>query len=472
MIGGFVAASIPAWDTNLVFAAVFGVFALFEADPRREAKKKLVITQRARRIFALSLFLNVLSGGVLLFYPFALLAILAVQLIPFLLVISNILLFPVEERIQRKIMHEARTRLAKINPHIIGITGSFGKTSVKHILGHILGMNAPTLFTPGSVNTLMGISRIIREELASDCRYFIVEMGAYGEGSIQKLCALTPPQTGIITAIGEAHYERFKTLETVARAKFELAAAVLKHTAGCVIVHENVLAEPYAADFVHKQRTHFVICGQGVETNLRIEDVVQTNTGLTLRAHLNGADYSLAAPLFGMHHAGNIALAFATAVTLGIAPERAVAALRSVPQIQHRLEVKLQPNGSLYIDDAYNSNPAGFAAAVELMTTLAGGKKRRVLVTPGLVELGDRHDAVHEMLGATAAKNTDVVLAVKPERIQAFVNGFAAAKSRGVLYPAANLAEAQKWLTENSNADDIVLIENDLPDVHERKLVV
>jgi UDP-N-acetylmuramoyl-tripeptide--D-alanyl-D-alanine ligase len=297
-------------------------------------------------------------------------------------------------------------------------------------------------------------------------------MGAYGEGSIRKLCALTPPQTGIITALGEAHYERFKSLDTVARAKFELAEAVLANETGTMVIHENVLAVSIAADFVQKHRNRFIVCGQGAEADCRTETIEQTRSGLTVALQWKGSSYNLDVPLFGAPHAGNITLAFATAVTLGLTPERVVAALRTVPQIQHRLEVKPQANGSTYIDDAFNSNPAGFTAALELMTLLAGGKARRIIVTPGLVELGDKHNSVHEALGAATARNADIVLAVRPERIRAFIDGFVAAKSNGTLTPVANLAEAQKWLTENAKPDDIVLIENDLPDVYERKMEV
>jgi UDP-N-acetylmuramoyl-tripeptide--D-alanyl-D-alanine ligase len=135
--------------------------------------------------------------------------------------------------------------------------------------------------------------------------------------------------------------------------------------------------------------------------------------------------------------------------------------------------VKPQPNGSITIDDAFNSNPAGFKGALELMTMLAGGKpRRRVLVTPGLVELGARHDAIHRDLGIAAARHADVALAVRPERIEAFIDGFRSAKTTGVLTPVADLAEAQKWLVANAKPDDILLIENDLPDVFERNLKI
>lgn len=463
----------PDYLMPLVFTALFIGFSFFESDPRKEAKKKLVMTSRAKRIFWATFGLLTAAGLLAAFSKIYVSWILAVQIIPFLLVAANALLAPLEANIKNGIMDEAKSRLAQVAPKVTGITGSFGKTSVKHILGHILEMDAPTLYTPGSINTLMGISRIIRENLRDDCQYFIVEMGAYGIQSIEKLCNLTPPQTGVITALGAAHYERFKTLDMVARAKFELAEAVLKNPEGRMVIHESVLDQPYAREFVMAQRGRFVVCGSGADANVRIGTVTQTSQGLTLEVRVLGQEYILVAPLFGLHHAGNIALAFATALELGVRPDRAVAALRTVPQIQHRLEVKTQPDGTIYIDDAFNSNPLGFRAAVELMATLAREKGgRRILMTPGVAELGLKHDEAHRELGEHAAGLTDIVLAVKPERIPTFVSGYESAQTKGKLLPMANLAAAQEWLRQNGQAGDIVLVENDLPDIYEKKLVL
>ena len=463
----------PEYLLPLAFISLFLIFGFKESDPRKDAKKKLVMTSRAQRIFWVTFGIIALVGVSAALSKFYISWILAVQLIPLLLVIGNLVLGPLEAQIKNKIMADARTRLAQVSPKVIGITGSFGKTSVKHILGHLLEMDAPTLYTPGSINTLMGISRIIRENLRDECQYFIVEMGAYGIQSIEKLCALTPPQTGIITALGEAHYERFKTLDTVARAKFELAEAVLKNPGGRMVIHEDVLAQDYAREFVTAQRGKFVVCGSGSDANVRIGSAVQSASGLDIQVHAHGRDYTLFAPLFGLHHAGNVVLAFATALELGLIPDRVVVSLRTVPQIQHRLEVKVQPDGTTYIDDAFNSNPIGFRAAVELLDTLSAKKGgRRILMTPGVAELGARHAEVHRELGLHAAKHTDVVLAVKSDRIPTFISGFRETKGDGQLHEVATLAEGQEWLRTNGLPGDIILIENDLPDVYEKKLVL
>ena len=192
--------------------ACFGA-AAFERDPRKTAKKKLAMTARANRIYAIALVLAALVGAAAaLISGLVVVWIVAVQLVPLTLIAANLLLAPAEARVQRRYWNEARARLDQLKPTVVAITGSYGKTSVKHIIGHVLETAAPTLITPGSVNTAMGIARVIRERLQPQHRYFVVEMGAYGIGSIRRLCALTPPHLGIITAIGKAHYERFKTL--------------------------------------------------------------------------------------------------------------------------------------------------------------------------------------------------------------------------------------------------------------------
>ncbi len=464
---------IPAQATALLVSVVFVFFGSFEKDPRKTAKKKLVITNRAKRVLGVALGLCLIAGAGIAGTNNFVFWILAVQMIPLSLALANVFLMPIENAIQKRIMNEASSILARLNPMVIGITGSFGKTSVKHILGHILELNAPTLFTPGSVNTLMGISRVIREDLKPDIRYFLVEMGAYGQGSIKKLCRLTPPRIGIVTALGEAHYERFKTLDSVARAKFELAEAVVSQNGGRMIVHEDVLEQEYARDFVAKNRKAFLVCGRGFAADLIIGNVEQAAEGLTVSVKWQNQDHVLFAPLHGMAHANNMAVAFAAAVVCGIAPDRVVAAMRTVSQIPHRLEVKTDPSGAVIIDDAYNSNPRGFDAALNLLTLLAAKKKfRRILVTPGIVELGEKNDEIHQMLGIRAAQNADVVIVVRSDKIPAFAEGFRSCATGKEILFVPSFAEARAWLNEKMTSSDVVLFENDLPDVDEARLVL
>ncbi|MFA4994945.1 MAG: Mur ligase family protein [Bdellovibrionales bacterium] len=466
-------ALIPAGAVDLLVAAVFAFFSRIENDPRKVAKKKLVLTSRAKRIFGIAFGFCLIAGIAIVWTKASLFWILAVQFVPLSLALANGLLIPLEAHIQKKILADAASILTQVNPKTIGITGSFGKTSVKHILGHILEVDAPTLYTPGSINTLMGISRIIRENLNSQIRYFLVEMGAYGRGSIEKLCRLTPPQIGIITALGEAHYERFKTLDSIAHAKFELAESVLSRGDGKMIVHEDVLAQEYARNFVEKHREAFLICGRRSDADCVIGKIDQTTSGLTVSVQWQKQEFSLFAPLFGAAHANNMTVAFASALACGVAPERACAALRTVPQIQHRLQVVPESNGTIYIDDAYNSNPRGFEAALDLLAALGAEKKaRRILITPGIVELGEKNDEIHRALGIKAAQNADVVIVVRSDKIPAFAEGFRSCAKDKQIHLVASFKEARAWLEKNAKPSDILLFENDLPDVDEAKLAL
>jgi UDP-N-acetylmuramoyl-tripeptide--D-alanyl-D-alanine ligase len=465
-----VGSSASAW----LFPAAIGVVcvgaAAIERDPRKDAKKPLAMTARARRIYAVSLALLIAVGvAAALLTDIALVWLVPVQLVPVALAAATLLLAPSETRVQRHYWQEAHDTLKRIDPIVIAVTGSYGKTSVKHILGHVLETAAPTLITPGSVNTAMGIARIVREQLRPHHRYLVVEMGAYGIGSIARLCALTPPKLGIITAIGKAHYERFKTLDAVARAKFELAEAAHAND-GSAIVASDTLQFDWPRQYVETHRDKVVTVGPEANADLAIHSLRQDPDGIAAEILWRGEIYHLKAPLYGEHQGRNIALAFAAACSLGLAPADVVASLRSTPQIAHRLEVKRQGDGTIVIDDAYNSNPVGFASALGLLDALRPPGGRRILVTPGMVELGAAHQEEHERIGRLAAEHVDVLLAVAPQRVEALAAAFAAAAPEREIVPCAGFAEARQWLDRNLAGHDVVLIENDLPDLYERPL--
>jgi UDP-N-acetylmuramoyl-tripeptide--D-alanyl-D-alanine ligase len=460
---------LPVLVAYGLVCVLFAVLAYLEDDPRSSGKKRLVMTQRAKRTLAgasiavasVGVAASIWSGSVWIW-------IVGVQIVPFSLVLSNLALTPYENRLQRLFWQEARNKLEEIQPITIGITGSYGKTSVKHILAHILDTKAPTLATPGSVNTAMGIARIVREQLGPHHRFFVCEMGAYGPGSISRLTRLAQPNLAIITAVGHAHYERFKTLETVARAKFELADAVV-HVGGKVIIAEGVLEQPAPREFASRHEGSIVAVGAGPVCALRIRNVRQKRDGIELDVTWGGESYALRAPLFGEHQAINVALAFAAACELGMEPAQAVIAVASVPQISHRLEVKQQPRGSILVDDAYNSNPVGFSSALRILDLLRGNGGRRILVTPGMVELGSAHDEEHFKIGALAASHVDVLLPVVPDRIVSLTTAYKTGNPQGTVIPFPSFAEAQVWLKANLGPGDVVLVENDLPDLYEKK---
>jgi UDP-N-acetylmuramoyl-tripeptide--D-alanyl-D-alanine ligase len=455
--------------TKLLLSLSFIVIAYIEKNPLSQAKKKLILTNRAKRILGLSVAFALIMSSLFLFLP-TLFWILYAQVLPFFLVLSTFLMRPIDKRVNAKFRQEAVEKLEKLSPFVIGVTGSFGKTSVKHILGHILENYAPTLITPGSVNTEMGITRIIREKLTPQHKFFIVEMGAYGIGSIERLCRLTPPKLSLVTAIGKAHFERFKNLEGTAKAKYEIAQAAIDN-GGSVIINTSVLERDYARKFTKNHNEFFIHCGDG--GFFTAENIKQTKEGIHFDLKVGSESYSVLSPIFGQHHVDNILLSIAAAHNLGMSIQDILLCLKTVPQIKHRLEVKRQGNYTV-IDDAYNSNPAGFRAALSVLDNITPEDGRRILVTPGMVELGDDHDSEHFKLGKFAAQKTDIVIAVSSDRIRSFLDGFDEGNDnqKSHILKMNSFKEAEQWLLANTKKEDVILLENDLPDLYEYKVII
>ncbi|WND03604.1 UDP-N-acetylmuramoyl-tripeptide--D-alanyl-D-alanine ligase [Temperatibacter marinus] len=392
--------------------------------------------------------------------------LLGVQLTPVFLMGANKFLEPYEARVQARFLAEAKAKFALLQPTVIAITGSFGKTSTKTILQHILSSVHPTLATPGSVNTEMGITRVIREQLNEDHSYFIVEMGAYGPGSIAKLCRLTPPDVGLITAVGAAHYERFKTLETVASAKFELASATaMKQADNPVIINTDGIPSHLLDPMTETVRANYIRAGK--EGALSVASLDQKEDGLHLIIAEEDQEHKIFVPLYGPHQVENILSAIAVARSLGLPFSVIRASLKSLPQIRHRTEVD-RSGPIATVNDAYNSNPIGFEGALIALNAIVKPEGRRILVTPGMVELGAKHDEEHKRLGVIAAQQCDVILVVTPSRIPTFVAGIKGVnKDHLTLIEFSSQAEAEAWVRTNVRAGDAVLYENNLPDLYE-----
>lgn len=500
--------------TNFLTILPISIIAYLEKDPLKFAKKPLILTDRAKRIYYLALFMNfvgtlgILSLKINLRY-YLIQLLLIIHLIPLYLIVANILLIPLEKYIQHNYWKLATSILTKYKPLIIGITGSFGKTTVKHFLGHILQQVDHTLITSGSINTPMGIVKTIREELNASHKYFIVEMGAYQIGSINKICQLTPPNFGIITAVGSAHYERFKDLENVAYTKFELAEAVIKNVAKNVaaisndnidskikvIINQQVLNTEYAKKYLQEHNKVIDV----LDPNASISNIVQLKSGLTWDLNIDGIIYKISTPIFGIHNVTNISLACLAAFYLNVPIPIIINSLKTMPQVNHRLEIKQQNNYTI-IDDSYNANPDGFKSALELLNFLQTSqanqiytsaspdnqvnqnnstskmiKGRKILITPGLIELGDKHEEEHFKLGMLAAKYVDILIIINLNRIKSFLVGFKQNITVGQQTQILTLdswQQAQNWLNNNCRPNDIVLIANDLPDLYENKMQI
>lgn len=450
----------------LTAALVLGLIALRERG--YTYKKKLVTTERLMRIRWLARVFFGLSLFLLLVHPFAVFAIL--QLTPVWIMLANRLLRPFQEQVNQGFIDQAVDKLKTYQPVTIGITGSFGKTTTKHIFAEILESAGPVFYSPGSINTVLGLTRNIREKLQRGHKYFIAEMGAYGIGSIKRLCDFADPGFGIVTAIGNAHTERFGDIATIAKAKSELIEHVCARGGMAVYPHEILEHQPFA-DLRAQYPELIRSVGDTDEADFQIvsADLEESNWAISLRNNRAPGEppitYTL--PLLGDHNILNSALAVAMTYLISpVTATRIPAFSKDVEQVQHRLQKVEAPGQPLVLDDAYNSNEVGFKNAVTVLKELAkqrGGKA--ILVTPGVAELGLEHDRVHGRLGEHVSGLCDVVVAVNPDRIEAFTG--AIDKDKVDYHGRSSFAEARRLVSEISDEKDVVLYENDLPDLLE-----
>ena len=470
LLGLGVAALGLSEDLVLLLLAA-GLCAICFQERRYKFKKPLALTERAQRILYVSAGLMIIP--VLLCLVWWPLAIIALQMGPVALIIANAALKPMQDRINQAYVDEATQKLARLDPVRIGITGSFGKTTVKHILAEVLEASGPVFYSRGSINTVLGLTRHIRQRLQWGHRYFIAEMGAYGIGSVKRLCDFAQPSYGIITAVGDAHTERFGSVEVIAQAKSELVYEVCKR-GGQVVLNADVLKfEPFA-----KLKSQFPdqivsVGGDSADIVISSEWIEFGVWAITLKwkdARLPDTHFEL--PLLGDHNIMNAALA--VSLCLLIDPEIAADIpyfTKSVSQIPHRLQKVETPGAALVLDDAYNANEIGFKSAVATTSDLArtrGG--RAILVTPGLAELGLEHGPVHERLGHVVNETCDEVYVVNPDRIPSFTHALDAKAVK--VHEVASFFEARKQLAPDLKPEDVVLYENDLPDLLEEKRVL
>lgn len=469
-----IAIGAPVLIASMTAALALISLACWEEDPRVHAKISLKMTPRATRIFFTALSLYLASAFIIIWFCYDepiqlwLLQIILFQLNPGRLVGACGLLNMGEHRRQKEYIQDAKQILSKLNPFVIGITGSYGKTSTKDALGRILQLTVgPTFWPTGGINTEMGITREIRQKMQPGYKYAVMEMGAYGPGSIKKLCELTPPHAAIITSIGQAHLERYKTEDIVKLAKSELAQAV--PTDGILVCNADSEGARWIA---HKYpKKHTLLYGHDNtkgDLNCWIANCSVSLKGTTFTFVWNNKSYTALTPLFGKTAISNLAGAFTMACQLGANPEYVLAAIQQLEPVDNRLQV--QKDGEItYVHDAYNSNPIGFAAALEVMAALPG--KRRILMTPGMIELGHLQVEKHEQIGRMAATVCDYALIIGDLNKHSLSQGLI---SGGL--PTTNLiccrtrtdgfAELRKLLCDG----DIVLLENDLGDIHETKV--
>lgn len=437
---------------------------------RREAKKPLAFTGRIWRLltalvilavlFHISFFLQLSAnklGNVLVMLG---LRYLPGLLLPFFVLLAYYITLPLENGIKQWYFNDGKRKLAARKDIIkIGITGSYGKTSTKFILGGLLQETMETLITPGSYNTPMGVTRVIREQLKPEHTAFVAEMGARYKGDITELCNLVQPTIGIITSLGKQHLDTFGSYENAIETKSELIAA-LPPDGAAFYNGDNEDCRIMCDTFDMKNSFLFGIEGEGLYMRARDISVGKRGSAFTLEA-ADGASVSCETVLLGKHNICNIAGAAAVAYYLGVPLEAIAAGLAKLTPVEHRLQ--LIEGAVTVIDDAFNANPAGTKAALEVLAAFAPDK--RIIITPGMIELGREQDALNAEFGRNIAHAADLAILVGGKRVEPIRSGLLEEGfDEASIVQVSSLSEASEKLPMYTSPGCVVLFENDLPD--------
>lgn len=442
----------------------------------KKYKKPLVFTTRVKRLYTVTalISLGVVLTGVFHIKPSEVywgsytgisLVISEIFLISFFswicVIMADFILIPIEDAIKKHYINDAKRILDGMpDLTVIGITGSYGKTSTKHYLHRILSEKYDVLMTPGSFNTPMGVVRTIREQMKPFNQIFICEMGAKQKGDIKEICDIVHPTIGIITAVGPMHLESFKTIETVQSTKFELADALPAN--GLAVVNndfEYCANRPISNTYEERYAVTNPDGAQFVAKNIKY---TANGTSFTVVGP-DGLEIPITTNLLGECNVSDLLAAICVALYLKIEPTKIQYAVNTIAQVEHRLSIKRTPGNVTIIDDAFNSNPAGSKMAVDVLSQFTQGK--RIIVTPGMIELGEKQYELNKILGNHIGERLDVAIIVGEYNKDALMDGI---NEKGFnkenLYTAESFNKAQEILSKIMKPGDTVLYENDLPD--------
>lgn len=457
-------------STALIVLTCCYIF-LYFLRSRVPEKKPLVFTARAVRLRTVNIFLllclymaiihlTLPTTSTNLFFTLLILVITTLCT-PILLLLSNSLLLPLETIITQWYFNDAKKRLeAMSNLKIIGITGSYGKTTTKYVLAEILRQKYNTLMPPGSFNTPMGIAKIIRSQLKPTHEIFVAEMSAKQKGDIAELCDLAKPQFGILTAIGKQHLETFGSFENIKKTKNELIECLPDDGVAFFNMDDPVCQE--LATITNKKSISYGINTDNV--NYRAQNIQVTGDGSSFSISKNNDQpITFTTKLLGRHNIYNILAAIAAASELGLSLSEMVYPIKQLRPVEHRLALKKTSDNIIFIDDAFNSNPVGSKMALEVLAQINGAKK--IIVTPGMIELGAEEYTLNKQFGTYIADVCNYVILVGKKQTKAILDGLKEKNfNDNAIYIAQNFPDANLHLRTIIKPGDVVLFENDLPD--------
>ncbi len=425
-------------------------------------KKPLVVTARIKRLL-LTIFILIslmIFFGLKLNINYYIILSFIGYFMYYISLIAVKINIPVEKCVFLSFKRKAMNKLKNMpNLDVVGITGSYGKTSSKNILNEILSVKYNTIPTPKNLNTPYGLIMTINNDLDKFDEIFIAEMGAYKIGEIQELCDLVHPKYGILTRIGKAHMELFGSQENIQKGKFELIESLPSDGVG--ILNKD---DPLQVNYNLKNNVKILWIGIDNDADYKATNIKVKNTGTTFDLIIKGdkTKYSFETKLLGYANIYNILAAIALGHYLKIDISKLQRTVKSVKPVEHRLEIKY--NGDIYyIDDAYNSNPIGSSMALDVLDMMPG---KKIIVTPGMIELGSIEDEENTKFGEHIAEVCDEVILIGKEQTKAIYAGLKNKKyDEKHIHILDEVIDAFPLVNKLKGRETYVLLENDLPDL-------
>jgi len=453
----------------ILFGFMYILFSYFYIKDKNKiiSKKPLVITPRVKRLFfTIFIFYFIMIISMCLSYDdtmityYYLILGLFTYLNYFVVMTANFVNKPIEKCVYLYYKNKAQTKLKKMNLDIIGITGSYGKTSSKNIINDILNIKFNSFATPKSFNTPYGLISSINNYLDKFSDIFIAEMGAFKIGEIRQNCKIVHPKYGVITSIGEAHLESFGSRENIQKGKFELIEELPYN--GVAILNGD---DEYQLNYKIKNKCKVMWIGiDNKDVDLYATNIKLSNNGTTFDCVFNGDNnkYTFNTKLLGKHNVYNILAGILLGKVLGMSIEELQRGVSSIKPIEHRLELKKYGKINI-IDDAYNSNPVGSKMAVEVLGLMKGEK---IIVTPGMIELGEKQYELNKKFGQYISEVCDYAILIGEKQTRPIYDGLIENKfDKNKIFILNDVREAFPLMNKLATKDTYVLLENDLPDL-------
>lgn len=472
LIGIFLVIKIDSIVLMIIVIAFYTALSLKTLHNKESVKLKLNVTKRVKRLFITELIIYVLpivlfsiyfdEKNIILYYVIEGLLIYLNYYVSYL---ANIINKPIEKLLANNFKRKAMKKLNGMNNlSVVGITGSYGKTSSKNILNDILSVKYNSLPTPKNFNTPVGLIITINNYLDKFNDIFIAEMGAFKRGEIKELCNLVKPKYGILTKIGVAHLESFGSQENIQKGKFELIESLPSDGIG-VLNGDDPLQVSY--DLKNNVKTVWIGI-DAKDVDVRATNIKLTSDGTTFDCTFKGdkKKYKFETKLLGKANIYNVLAGISLGKELGISISQLQMGVKKVKPVEHRLQLKKVGTINI-IDDAYNANPDGTKMALDVLNLMPG---KRIVISSGMIELGEKSIELNKELGNYMASNSDEVILLGENQTKPIYDGLIEKKfNKKNIHILNDINEAFNLVQTLKGKDTYVLVQSDLPDIFNEK---